>query len=179
MRLEKIPATRLNPAKYNPRVDLQPGDPMYEKLLQSVEEFGYVEPIIWNERTGNIVGGHQRFKILRQMGLEEIDCVVIDLDEQREKALNIALNKIQGEFDVVKLAEVLKDLEANGVSFEITGFERPELDKLYQQVMRAQGKIIEDDFDAEKEAEQIAEPLTKPGDIWLLVNHRLMCGHSV
>jgi DNA modification methylase len=178
MRLERIPATRLNPAKYNPRVDLKPGDPAYEKLLQSVEEFGYVDPIIWNERTGNIVGGHQRFKILKQMGYEEIDCVVINLDEQREKALNIALNKIQGEFDVAKLADVLKNLEANGISFEITGFEQPEIDKLYQQVMRTQGKSLEDDFDAEKEAEQIAEPITKPGDIWLLGTHRLMCGDS-
>jgi DNA modification methylase len=143
-----------------------------------MEEFGYVDPIIWNERTGNIVGGHQRFKILKQMGYEEIDCVVINLDEQREKALNIALNKIQGEFDIPKLAEVLKDLEANGINFEITGFERPEVDKLYQQVMRTTGKIVEDDFDAEKEAEQIAEPITKNGDIWLLGNHRLMCGDS-
>jgi DNA modification methylase len=178
LRIQKISTSKLNPAKYNPRLDLQPGDPAYEKLLQSMEEFGYVDPIIWNERTGNIVGGHQRFKILKQMGYEEIDCVVINLDEQREKALNIALNKIQGEFDIPKLAEVLKDLEASGFNFEITGFERPEVDKLYQQVMRTTGKIVEDDFDAEKEAEQISEPLTKSGDIWLLGNHRLMCGDS-
>jgi ParB-like chromosome segregation protein Spo0J len=59
-----IPAAQLNPAKYNPRKDLKPGDAEYEKLLRSVKEFGYVEPVIWNERTGNIVGGHQRFKVL-------------------------------------------------------------------------------------------------------------------
>ena len=77
MTVTKIPVARLKPAKYNPRKNLQPGDPEYEKLLRSVEEFGYVEPIIWNERTGNIVGGHQRFKALKQLGLSEIDCVVV------------------------------------------------------------------------------------------------------
>jgi len=99
----------LNPAKYNPRKDLQPGDPEYEKLLRSVEEFGYVEPIIWNERTGNIVGGHQRFKVLSQIGYTEIECVVVNLDEQREKALNVALNKISGEWDLSKLTDLLPD----------------------------------------------------------------------
>ena len=61
--IRKIPANKLSPAKYNPRKDLQAGDPEFEKLLRSVEEFGYVEPVVWNERTGNIVGGHQRFKV--------------------------------------------------------------------------------------------------------------------
>jgi ParB-like chromosome segregation protein Spo0J len=64
LEIRKITADRLNPAKYNPRKDLKPGDSEYEKLLRSVEEFGYVEPLIWNQRTGNIVGGHQRYKVL-------------------------------------------------------------------------------------------------------------------
>lgn len=178
MNIRKIPAAKLNPAKYNPRKDLQPGDPEYEKLLRSVEEFGYVEPIIWNQRTGNIVGGHQRFKVLVQLGFAEIDCVVVDLDEQREKALNVALNKISGEFDAPKLAELLQELEKSGFAVELTGFEAPELDKLYQQYSRQTGGIVEDGFDGEAEAAKITEPVTQAGDLWLLGKHRLMCGDS-
>ncbi len=83
--IRQIHISDLNPAAYNPRKDLQPGDMEYEKLLRSVEEFGYVEPIIWNERTGNIVGGHQRFKILKQLGSDKIDCVVINIDYKHRR----------------------------------------------------------------------------------------------
>ena len=112
MRIQKIRAEQLNPAAYNPRKDLRPGDKEYEKLKRSIEEFGCVELIVWNKRTGNVVSGHQRLNILLEYGHTEIDCVVVDLDEQREKALNIALNKIQGEWDENKLAEVMADLDA-------------------------------------------------------------------
>ena len=104
MLIEKIPAAKLNPAAYNPRKDLKPGDKEYEKLKRSIAEFGYVEPIIWNKTTGNVVGGHQRLKVLLDLGQTEIDCVVVELDDKREKALNLALNKIQGDWDETKLA---------------------------------------------------------------------------
>ena len=96
MNIEKISVDQLKPAKYNPRKDLKPGDPEFEKLRRSVEEFGYVEPIIWNKRTGVVIGGHQRLKVLQYLGYTEVDCVVLDIDEQKEKALNVALNKISG-----------------------------------------------------------------------------------
>ena len=171
--------SELNPAAYNPRKDLQPGDSEYEKLLRSVEEFGYVEPIIWNERTGNIVGGHQRFKVMKQLGAEYIDCVVVDMDSEREKALNIALNKISGEFDLPKLTEILQELKLSGIGYTITGFDDKEVDKLSQKMARLGGQIEEDNFDVDKATEEAeAEPLTKPGDIWILGKHRLMCGDS-
>ncbi len=178
MEIQKISADKLNPAKYNPRKDLQPGDPEYEKLMRSVDEFGYVEPIIWNRRTGNIVGGHQRFKVLLQLGYTEIDCVVVDMDDVREKMLNVALNRVQGEWDRPKLYEVITEIEAAGMELPILGFDVPELDKLYQEVRRESGEYKEDDFDAEAEAEKITEPATQPGDIWEIGRHRLMCGDS-
>lgn len=75
--VQKVPVFMLKPAKYNPRKDLKPGDPAYEKIRRSLHDFGYVDPIIWNEVTGNIVGGHQRFKVLKAEGAEEIACVVV------------------------------------------------------------------------------------------------------
>ena len=123
MEIQKIPAARLNPAAYNPRVDLKPGDKEYEKLKRSINEFGYVEPVIWNRQTGNVVGGHQRLKVLMDLGQTEIDCVVVDLDLAREKALNIALNKIQGDWDEDKLAAIMADFDAEAFDVSLTGFD--------------------------------------------------------
>ena len=64
MKIITLPVSDLHPADYNPRKDLAPGDKQYEKLARSIETFGYVEPIVWNRTTGNIVGGHQRLKVL-------------------------------------------------------------------------------------------------------------------
>ena len=121
MDIQKIPAARLNPAAYNPRKDLKPGDREYEKLKRSIVEFGYVEPVIWNRRTGNVVGGHQRLKVLVDMGQTEIDCVVVDLDLRREKALNVALNKIQGDWDEEKLASLMAEFDAADFDVSLTG----------------------------------------------------------
>ena len=104
MVIEKKRISELLPASYNPRKDLKAGDAEYEKLKRSIEQFGYVEPIIWNKHTSNVVGGHQRLKVLKESGIEELDCVIVDLPEEKEKALNIALNKISGDWDKDKLA---------------------------------------------------------------------------
>ena len=114
MQLEKILISKLQNAEYNPRKALKPGDPEFEKLKNSITEFGYVEPIIWNKRTGKVVGGHQRLSVLKHLGETEVDCVVVDLDEQKEKALNIALNKISGDWDMPLLTDLLKDLNDDG-----------------------------------------------------------------
>jgi len=91
-----------------------------------------VEPIIWNSRTGNIVGGHQRFKILVALGYEDMECVVLDINDQKEKALNVALNKISGEFDIPLLTDLLKDIGASGFGISITGFDAADMDVLFK-----------------------------------------------
>jgi len=167
MEIQKIPTEKLKAAKYNPRKDLKPGDVEYEKLRRSIEEFGYVEPVIWN---------HQRYKVLTALGYKEIDCVVVDLDEQREKALNVALNKISGEFDIPLLTDLLKGLNDDGFDVSLTGFDAAEIDELFRDKTAA--GVKEDNFDAEKAAAEIKTPVTQRGDIWLLGSHRLMCGDS-
>lgn len=131
MYIKKVPITVLKMAEYNPRKDLKPGDPEYEKLERSITRFGCVEPIVWNQRTGNVVGGHQRLKILIQHGESEVEVSVVDLDDPEEKALNIALNKISGEWDDEMLESIISEL-ANLEDFDetLTGFDEEEIQEL-------------------------------------------------
>jgi len=131
--IQKIHISKLQEAEYNPRIALKAGDKEYEKLKRSIKEFGFVEPIIWNSRSGNVVGGHQRLTVLTDLGATDITCVVVDLDEQREKALNVALNKVQGSWDEDKLAALLSDLEASSFDVTMTGFDAAEVDELLNQ----------------------------------------------
>lgn len=130
-RIERKPVGELNPAAYNPRRELKPGDPEYAKLQRSIEQFGYVDPLIWNERTGNLVGGHQRLNILRhEYHVKEIDVVVVDVDAEHEKALNVALNKIEGRWDEEQLTKVLSELEnSDAIDVELTGFDLQEIER--------------------------------------------------
>lgn len=174
MIIEKKNTADLLPADYNPRKDLKPGDAEYEKLKRSIEQFGYVEPVIWNQTTGRVVGGHQRLKVLMDMGMTEVDCVVVAMDEEKEKALNIALNKISGDWDKDKLALLIADLQGTDFDVSLTGFEPAEIDALFKDTLK--DGVKDDDFDVGAE---LAQPtITKPGDIWTLGHHRLICGDS-
>lgn len=130
MKIQKVPLSKINPAVYNPRVDLKPGDQEYEKIKKSIEEFGLVEPLIWNERTGNLVGGHQRLKVLLEQGKDHAEVSVVDLDPGREKILNIALNKIDGAWDFPKLSELLSDMREEKLDMLLTGFSDLELKQM-------------------------------------------------
>ena len=174
MLIEKIRTERLIPADYNPRKDLRPGDPEYEKLKRSLEEFGYVEPVIWNKTTSHVVGGHQRLKVLLDMGITEVECVVVEMDAEKEKALNVALNKISGDWDKEKLALLIADLQGVDFDVSLTGFDLGEIDDLFKDSLK--DGIKDDDFDVDAELQKPA--LTKPGDVWLLGRHRLVCGDS-
>jgi len=134
MKLTKISIDKIKPAPYNPRIDIKDNPDFYEKLKNSIEKFGYVEPIIYNKRTGHIVGGNQRYQILKDKGIKEIEVVEIDLPEEDEKALNIALNKISGDWDFPKLNELILDLEEQDYDIELTGFDEKEIDKLFEDI---------------------------------------------
>jgi ParB-like chromosome segregation protein Spo0J len=133
MLIETIPIDQLLPADYNPRKDLQPGDPEYDRLKKVIEEFGLVDPLVWNARSGRLVGGHQRLKILADRGVKEVDVSVVDLDDVKEKALNLALNKTGGDWDDEKLAELLEEMNCLE-DLEITGFDQAEADAIMEKV---------------------------------------------
>jgi len=174
MVIQTLPADKLVPADYNPRKDLKPGDPEYEKLKRSLMEFGYVEPVIWNRTTGHVVGGHQRLKVLIDTGVTEVECVVVEMSGEKEKALNVALNKISGEWDKEKLSLLIADLQGADFDVSLTGFDAPELDALFKDAQR--NGVHDDDFDVDAALKEPA--MTKPGDLWLLGKHRLICGDS-
>lgn len=173
MNIQKIEITKLKPAEYNPRKDLKPEDEEYQKIKKSIIEFGYVAPIIVNSDM-TVIGGHQRLKVLAELGYTEVECVVVDLDKNKEKALNIALNKISGEWDNGKLEELLAELKETDIDMDITGFSFDEVDNILKDITGTK----EDDFDIDQALNEIEEPISKPGDIWILGKHRLMCGDS-
>ena len=145
MLIKEIPIEKLNAAKYNPRKDLQPGDKEYIQLEKSIKEFGNVDPIIWNETTGNIVGGHQRFKILKK-GLKPKDKLpvsVVKLSDKKEKALNIALNKISGDWDYPSLNDLIKELNIDDFDLDLIGFDEIELNKLFSFDLKDEKEIDE------------------------------------
>lgn len=171
--LRVIPVQDLKPAAYNPRKKLKPGDSEYEKIKKSIEEFGFADALVVNKDM-TIIGGHQRLTVAMELGYTEVPCTVVDIDKTREKALNIALNKITGAWDEALLAELLKDIEASGLSSMMTGFEPPEMEQLFNKV--ASREVSEDEFDVESELKK--PTISKLGDLWHLGRHRVICGDS-
>ena len=122
MEIREMPLEQLHTADYNPRVALEPGDPEFERLKNSIETFGEVAPIVWNQRTGRIVGGHQRLAVYKHLGRQTATVSVVDLDEKEEKLLNVALNKIKGQWDYSKLEQLLGDYEIEEAIKRYFGF---------------------------------------------------------
>lgn len=176
----------LNPASYNPRKELASGDVEYEQIKNSILTYGMVEPIVWNRQTGNVVGGHQRLTVLRDLGYEEVEVSVIDVSEAQEKALNIALNKIVGEWDDEKLAVLLDELaaDADEMLLSLTGFTEAEIGELFMSDEDLSALLDDSGWDNEADEDALLEeaaenPFTQRGDIYILGGkHRLMCGNA-
>ena len=171
--LKMLPVSVLKPAEYNPRKKLKKGDKEYKKIADSIREFGFADPLVVNA-VMTIIGGHQRLTVAMDLGYTEVPCAVVDVDKTREKALNIALNKITGAWDDQMLADLLKDLESVNFNLDITGFEAPEIGQLFSNIYDK--KVKEDNFDVDSELKQPV--FSKPGDIWYLGKHHVICGDS-
>ncbi len=132
MNIQIINIEKLKAAEYNPRKDLKPEDEEYQKIKKSIIEFGYVEPIIVNSDM-TVIGGHQRLKVLKDLNHHNIECVIVDLDKDKEKALNIALNKISGEWDYDKLEDLFSELKESNYDLTSTGFDEKEINKIFKE----------------------------------------------
>jgi len=175
MLIETRRLSELRHAAYNPRKALMPDDSEYQNIKRSIEEFGLVDPLVVNS-DDTIIGGHQRATVLADMGFDDVNCVIVDFPEDKAKALNIALNKITGAWDEEKLHELLSELEAGGLELSLTGFTQDEVDKLEALVGTVGGQ--DDDFDVDTALNEIDEPVTRPGDVWQLGEHHLLCGDA-
>lgn len=138
--IRMLPVAAIQPAEYNPRQPLRPGQTRYRKLRRSLETFGLVEPLVWNEATGRLVGGHQRLAILRELGATEVPVSVVRLPEAQEKALNVILNnrQAQSDWDLPQLRVVLDELAAAPTDvLSTTGFDPAHLHLLREQLAPA------------------------------------------
>lgn len=173
MEIKELSLKELKPAAYNPRKKLKKGDKEYEKIKQSLLKFGYVDPIIVNKDM-TVIGGHQRLTVLKDLDYETAKCVIVNLPKEDEKALNIALNKITGQWDEALLVDLLLDLQESDFNLDLTGFEPPEIDDILSNVHDK--KLSEDEFDVEEELKK--PTVSRHGDIWQLGKHRVICGDS-
>jgi len=163
----QVKASELVPAEYNPR---QASEKECQDLKASILAFGLVDPIIVNSATARkniVIGGHFRLRMAIEMGFETVPVVYLDIpDLAREQELNLRLNRNQGQWDFDLLANFDEDL------LKLSGFKSDELQKIFDI------DVQEDGFDAEAEYGRISEAQTKPGDIYQLGAHRLLCGDS-
>lgn len=174
MDFKKAFISELSPAKYNPRKDLTDKDPEYQRIKRSIEEFGYVDPVIVNADY-TVIGGHQRLKVLKELGHAQIDVVVVDIPKDKEKALNIALNKISGEWDTQRLTDLLGELKADGMDISITGFDEKEFDGLLRELHK-DDEPLDTEPQISRAEELRKEWGTEVGQLWQCGSHFVICG---
>ena len=173
MNLRKIPTKLAKFHPKNPRIPLKPSDKEYQQLKKSLIKFGSVQPLVWNEKTGYLLSGHQRLSIFLAEGAKEVEVVVVNLDPQQEEELMIAINRISGKWDYPKLATILDELtKIPNFDSESIGFSTPDLSNILDNYLNPQ----EDNFDFDAALGSIEEPITKKGDLIELGPHKILSG---
>ena len=180
MKIKKMQISQIQKADYNPRVELKPGDPVYENLKNSIETFGFCKPLIYNSRTCRLIGGHQRLTVLKDPGYTEAEVVIVELPPEQEKAFNIGLNKIQGQWHEHKLALLLDELtKVPEFNVGLIGFETDEISDILDRALNAGSpQDKEENFDVEDALDKENPAVTQPGELIELGSHRLLCGDS-
>lgn len=168
MNFQRLSIEQLRPAPYNPRLAIRPGDAVWKKLERSLAEFDLVQPVVWNSRSGHVVSGHQRLEILKHRGETVVDCVVVDLPLEKEKALNVTLNNsaVGSDWDPDMLVDLLAELQAlPEFDATLTGFDVQQLADLVLAPL-----LPTEDLTAPNPAEPAAHlvvTLEIPRDEWL------------
>src|SRR6187200_512663 len=173
LQIVQVPIDDLHPDPKNPR---KISAEELDSLTRSLREFGFLQPVIARHHDQIVVGGHQRLVAARRLGLKTVPTIFVDLSQEKAHLLNLALNRISGEWDDQLLARLLADLRtADGVDLALSGFEDDEIKRLLRRMDAEEKRYAPEHFDLEAALAQAeAEPITKPGDLWLLGEHRLL-----
>jgi DNA modification methylase len=177
LRIEHLPIDDLRPDPANPR---KIGDAELESLVRSIREFGLVQPVLARREGRTVVGGHQRLLAARKLGLKTVPVILLDISVEQARLLNLALNRISGEWDQDLLARLLSDLQSSpDIDLALSGFADDEIGQLLKKLERRERRERVEHFDLDEALEQAQrEPRTRTGDVWLLGDHRLICGDS-
>ncbi len=175
--IELVSIGELRPDPFNPR---RISDDELEALTRSIAEFGMVDPIIARRDDRAVIGGHQRLVAARRLGLEAVPVIYVDLSSEQAKLLNLALNRISGNWDQELLARLLADLsEAPDIDIALSGFAEDEIAKLLKSLDAREKRDRTETFDLDAAWEGATkDPGVERGDVWRLGDHRVMCGDS-
>ena len=182
LRVEQVPIDSLVPWPGNPRTM---AEAERAKLGRSIARFGLVEPLVARRRDRVMIGGHQRWLVAKEMGLTTVPVVLVEVSEAEARALNLALNKISGEWDLARLGELLEELrDLPDFDHTLSGFDDREIEEILTALERDKLPVpYEESFDLAAEALQ-EQRLSAPtrvssGEVWVLGRHRLYCGDSL
>ena len=177
LKIQNIEITALRPDPYNPR---RIAEDELEALTRSMQEFGFVDPVIARREDRSVIGGHQRLVAARKLGFGIVPVVFLDISEERARLLGLALNRISGQWDQELLARLLAELEAiPNIDLSLSGFADDEISKLLRSLETREKRDRPEafDLDAALEAVQRAHGAQR-GDLWALGDHRLLCGDA-
>jgi ParB-like chromosome segregation protein Spo0J len=175
--VEQVPIDELRPDPANPR---RIGEEELDSLERSIRQFGFVQPVLARQEDGTVIGGHQRLVAARRLGYTTVPVTWLDLSTEQARLLNLALNKIGGSFDEQLLARLLADLQASpNIDLSLSGFGEDEIKDLLRSIETREKREQVESFDLDEALEEATRsPRSKPGDLWVLGDHRLLCGDS-